>query len=224
MARPLESGYLRRYKAGRSYSYVCDNRGFDLLGHRDRVKVQRPRKNSRRSKGPEERGLSAHDRGLMDPKGSFYDAGLTGTNGARSWEHRGNAGIAPAGLVYLLSSPYGPGWHYVKYEIRARSSQQAEAKMSGHASSRRQDGFPILAGQQRRNDGLISSPFARGQEGSSMPGNQDHCGYSSIQRFRTARWCCSLPADFGLREGRRRCRLAFRRSLRVMAQDRRAVT
>lgn len=162
MAHLLKSGFLRRYKAGRSYSYVCHNPAFDLLSRRDRVNIQRPRKNRRHAQGPEERGLKTHERGLMDIMGSFYDAGLTVTNGARSWEHLGDAGIAPDGLVYLLSSPYGPGWHYLEYELRARSSKQAEDKIRGYASSRRGDRFPVLIGV--RNDRMEQIFQAKGAE------------------------------------------------------------
>ena len=162
MAHLLKSGFLRRYKAGRSYSYVCHNPAFDLLSRRDRVNIQRPRKNRRHAQGPEERGLKTHERGLMDIMGSFYDAGLTVTNGARSWEHLGDAGIAPDGLVYLLSSPYGPGWHYLEYELRARSSKQAEDKIRGYASSRRGDRFPVLIGV--RNDRMERIFQAKGAE------------------------------------------------------------
>ena len=143
-SRIYKAGLVRRYKANGAFAYVLDNKGFDLLGRRDRRNLQRPRKNSRRSKGPEERGMERHERGLMNFITPFYDAGISATNGSRYWEHLGDAGIAPDGLVWLERGPLGPGWYYVEYELRARTLEQAIAKLWGYRSPSRRDTRPLL--------------------------------------------------------------------------------
>ncbi len=139
-----EAGFVRRYLSSRSYSYVLDGRGFDLLSRRDRTNIMRRRRNARFSKGPEERDLVMHEGGLMNVAGDFLSRGLAVASGARSWEHLGSGGIAPDALVFLNSSPYGPGWHYVEYELRARGRTTVLDKLRGYASGRRQDRWPVL--------------------------------------------------------------------------------
>ena len=137
--------FVSRYSSGGSYKYVLDSRGFDLLSRRDRINFRRRQANERNSVGPEQRGLKAHELGVMSVMGGFFDGGLHGASGWRSWEHLGSSGgIAPDGLVLLNSSPYGPGWHYVEYELRARGRSRVLQKLRGYASARRQDRWPLL--------------------------------------------------------------------------------
>ena len=52
--------------------------------------------------------------------------------------------IAPDAVIYLTESPYGPGWHYLEYERRARGKVRAERKLRGYGSPRRRDKWPVL--------------------------------------------------------------------------------
>ena len=104
-----ESGFVRRYMSSRAYNYVLDSRGLDFLSRRDRMNIVRRRRNACFAKGPEERGLVEHERGLMNVAGDFLSRGLAVASGARSWEHLGSGGgIAPDAPVFLTSSPYAP--------------------------------------------------------------------------------------------------------------------
>ena len=55
----------------------------------------------------------------------------------------GNGEIAPDGLVYLETSPYGPGWHFVEKENRATSLTQIRAKLRSYLSSARSNSWPL---------------------------------------------------------------------------------
>ena len=87
----------------------------------------------------------AHGDGLMALSGQFMAAGLPTSDGRRSWEHLGlDGGIAPDGMVLLEHGPYGPGWHYVEYELSTRGERRVSEKLRGYLSGRRQDNFPVL--------------------------------------------------------------------------------
>ena len=137
--------YLRRYVSSGIYRYVLGRRGFDLLSRRDRTNVFRPRKDARGTVAPDERGLGRHEYGLMSVVEGFLAGGLTVAAGWRSWEHLGTGGIAPDAMVWLSGSPYGPGWHYVEYELRARVPSAVVKKLRGYGSGRRRDRWPVLA-------------------------------------------------------------------------------
>ena len=46
--------------------------------------------------------------------------------------------------MLLRHSPYGPGWHYVEYELRARGGSRVVKKLRGYGSARRRDRWPVL--------------------------------------------------------------------------------
>lgn len=116
-----DEGYLKCYPESGLLRYRLEGKAMNVLGRRDRVNVQRFRESARHTRPASERGDLAHEDGVMGLMGGFYGAGLKGAASWRSWEHLGRSGgIAPDGLVYLEHGPYGPGWHYVEYELQAR--------------------------------------------------------------------------------------------------------
>ena len=129
-----KGGLISRDEVARgSFRYSVCQKGFNLLGLRDRVS------NSRLPAGmrplPVRHPRQAHEAGVMELVGKFAAAGLVGAAGWRCWEHMGGSGgIAPDGLVYVEHSPYGPGWHYLEYERSARGRSRVEWKMRGYAS------------------------------------------------------------------------------------------
>ena len=140
-----DEGFLEREAPDRAYSYVLSPRGYDFISRRDRVNINRRRTGVRGTLSPEDRSLVRHERGLMDLMGEFLSGGLEVASGWRSWENLGSGGgIAPDGLVFLQNSPYGPGWHYVEYELRARGMGTVVQKLRGYGSGRRQDRWPLL--------------------------------------------------------------------------------
>ena len=140
-----DDGLLRRYENGRGLSYVVDSRGFDVLSRRDRMNIQRRLSNARFAAGPEERGLGRHERGLMRMVSLFLEGGAQVASGIRAWEHMWSAGgIGPDALIYLRESPFGPGWHYLEYELRVRGMTGVTKKLRGYGSSHRQDNWPVL--------------------------------------------------------------------------------
>ena len=148
-----DEGYLKCYPESGLLRYRLEGKAMNVLGRRDRVNVQRFRESARHTRPASDRGHLAHEDGVMGLMGGFYGAGLKGAAGWRSWEHLGRSGgIAPDGLVYLEHGPYGPGWHYVEYELRARGRGAAARKLRGYLSPRRGDRWPLLL--VVRNEGI----------------------------------------------------------------------
>ena len=72
-------------------------------------------------------------------------AGLPAATGERHWEHFGDAGMAPDAIVFVMGGPWGPTWAYAEIERSARGPSRWHDKLSGYASGRRGDDFPLLA-------------------------------------------------------------------------------
>ena len=134
---------LRRYVSGGVYRYLLERRSVDLLSRRDRVNAFR-RGDARSLVIPDERRLGRHEYGLMSLVEGFLEAELTVAAGRRSWEHLGSGGIAPDAMVRLTSSPYGPGWHYVVYGLRAGRPSAVVQKLRGYGSGCRQGRWPLM--------------------------------------------------------------------------------
>ena len=145
LKRLTDARYLRREFEDGAYRHAVDFKGFDILGRRDRAPYNRSSLDTRLTLMPHERGLSEHEEGTRDVVSQFIAAGLRVVAGWRSWEHLGGGGgIAPDAVIYLTESPYGPGWHYLEYERRARGRVRAERKLRGYGSPRRRDKWPVL--------------------------------------------------------------------------------
>ena len=89
--------------------------------------------------------IQRHEQGLMRLMRSFAEAGCSIASGWRAYDVMGRSGqIAPDGVVFLNNSPYGTGWHYVEYELRAKGERLVDAKLRGYYSRVRADGYPVL--------------------------------------------------------------------------------
>ena len=71
--------------------------------------------------------------------------GIPAATGDRHWEHLGDGGIAPDGMVFLVDTPFGPVWCYVEVELSARGESRWRKKLAGYGNPRRRDDFPVLA-------------------------------------------------------------------------------
>jgi hypothetical protein len=143
----LELGLAQRREEKGAYRYFLTDRGYALLTRRDGVPSRTAE--SRRDDPDKREDLKmmrkAHEDGLMSIMGQFMAAGLPVAEGSRSWEHLGlDGGIAPDGMVLLEHGPFGPGWHYVEYELSARGERRVSEKLRGFLPDRRQDNFPVL--------------------------------------------------------------------------------
>ena len=141
----LAGGFIDRIWSKEGYRYHVMPRGLDRLIRRDRVKYSDYKSRAQASSWIKMPRLREHEDGVMSILSQFrvWDAPVA--SGWRSWEHLGGSGgIAPDGLVYLRESPYGPGWHYVEYERRARGEYKANRKLVGYSSNRRQNNWPVL--------------------------------------------------------------------------------
>jgi hypothetical protein len=138
--RLVQLGLAQRREEKGGYRYCLTKRGLSMLCRQDGVKPPMPR-----SGQDQKQRDKAHEDGLMSIMGQFMAAGLPTSDGRRSWEHLGHGGIAPDGMVLLEHGPYGPGWHYLEYELSARGERRVSEKLRGYLlSDRRQDNFPVL--------------------------------------------------------------------------------
>ena len=93
----------------------------------------------------EDQGFQEHECELLEIMYGFMQAELATAAGWRCVEVMGSSGeIASDGLVYLETSPYGTGWHFVEKENRATSLNQIRAKLRGYLSSARSNSWPLL--------------------------------------------------------------------------------
>ena len=135
----------RRLKGNKGYRYAIGSRGFRGLAMRDGVGFRTLDRWRSVPEWRERPQLQAHEDGLMQLMVQFMVRGLDVAKGTRSWEHMGHDGaIAPDGMVYLLDSPYGEGWHYVEYERSARWRNDPLDKLNGYLAHSRQDDWPVL--------------------------------------------------------------------------------
>ena len=89
--------------------------------------------------------IQRHEQGLMRVMRSFAGAGCPVASGWRAYDVMGSSGqVAPDGVVYLEQSPFGPGWHYVEYELRAKAKGTVDAKLRGYYSKIRTNDYPVL--------------------------------------------------------------------------------
>lgn len=89
--------------------------------------------------------IARHEQGLMRVMRAFAATGCAIAPGWRALDVMGSSGqIAPDGVVWLEQSPYGPGWHYVEYELRARSVKRVADKVRGYQTRVRADAYPVL--------------------------------------------------------------------------------
>lgn len=124
-----------------------------IAARRDRVWAGRPS----RMFGPDKiteyyaGRIADHERGLAALVGKFAAAGCEVAPGWRHREDMGKLGqIAPDAMVYVPVSPFGPGWHYLEYELSRTSPSGARRKVRPYRSPRRGDDFPVLVATRRK--------------------------------------------------------------------------
>ena len=142
-----KSGYLLRSQwDGRTAAFTIDNKGYQIVGNRDRVFTGIIPRRHLSIEGARPDTVRPHELGLrMGLMAHCYELGLPAAEGQRSWEHLGRAGgISPDALLRLNEGPFGPGWNYMEYELRARGQTRVEAKLRSYGSFLRQDTWPVL--------------------------------------------------------------------------------
>ena len=134
----------------RGFRYDLSSEGRHALRTRDGLPS--PRGDGRGGKKKEEKGnpRSRHNRRRHEDLVSrlvamHMGAGLPAATGERHWEHLGDAGIAPDAIVFVMGGPWGPTWAYAEIELSASGESRWDGKLSGYASQRRIDDFPVLA-------------------------------------------------------------------------------
>lgn len=141
----LKDGFIGRSRSSDGYRYHLMPKGLDRAVRLDRVKYADYERRAQASSWVKMPSRREHEDGVMSVMGEFRVKGAPVASGWRCWEHLGGSGgIAPDGLVYLKESPYGPGWHYVEYERRARGVFKVKGKLKGYASRRRRNRWPVL--------------------------------------------------------------------------------
>ncbi len=92
-----------------------------------------------------------HEKGLSDLAGWFAAQGCPVANGWRFRDVMGKDGqLAPDAMIYVRSSPFGPTWCYVEYELSATSRGRVGSKCHGYRSGSRSDDFPVLVVCRRK--------------------------------------------------------------------------
>lgn len=142
LKRLVEQGFIDRTLRKNQYQYWFNNRGADLLFKLDRVPLGSVDGRALRPWRRQE--LEEHDWEAMIRLSQFAKIGLAVANGLRSWESWGGGALAPDGMVRLLRSPYGPGWHYFEEERSARRRFRAEDKLGNYCSGERRDNWPVM--------------------------------------------------------------------------------
>ena len=164
LSQLVKAGLVRREREGRAYRYFLTSKGGDAMARRDRVAYGRGQGGGRGRARADRGRIERHELGLMDLMGRFRQGGLPVACGWRTWEHLGGSGgLAPDGVVLLRDGPYGPGWYYVEYELRARGVKRVVRKLRSYLSERRQDRWPvIMVARDARTEGVFQEVGVEG--------------------------------------------------------------
>ena len=130
-----------------SGGYALSDSWLSVAARRDRVWNGRPGKLFGRERVTELYAgrISEHEKGLATLMARFSQAGCAIAPGWRGVEPIGAAGqLAPDGMVQLAAGPYGGGWHYVEYELRAQHPTTVGRKMRSYFAELRSDRCPVL--------------------------------------------------------------------------------
>ena len=130
---------------GRSRMYFIDAAGYDCATTRDGIHNGGIPDRYTSIEGGRDPSIVPHELGARGLAQEFYEQGLLVVEGRRYWEHLDVGGIEPDFLVYLQGGPFGDGWHFVEYELRARGRRRADGKFRGYSmTDRRQNDWPVL--------------------------------------------------------------------------------
>ena len=141
--RLVGRGLLRQ----RDNRYTVERVGLAGAARRDRVWNGRPGRHFSISKIENlyDGRLRQHEQGLLRVMRGFAEANCSVASGWRAYDVMGSSGqIAPDGVVMMNDGPFGPGWHYVEYELRARGEKLVDAKLRGYYSKVRANDFPVM--------------------------------------------------------------------------------
>ena len=134
-----------RHVKGAGYRYLINSKGFHDLARRDGVTNTKKALEKHLPPWLKASGSQRHDDGVLSLAEQFMEARLPVAAGWRSWEKPGGTrGIAPDAMVFLERGPYGPGWHYIEYELTAKGEKGPLKKLRGYSSPLRQDRYPVL--------------------------------------------------------------------------------
>ena len=138
-------GLLLRWRDGARYRYRLSWQGMELLADLDRVSAKDVWDRIQMDRWEQRDGFKKHEYGVLDVMSKFVAAGCQVAAGWRDWEQMGDeGGIDPDAMVLLRKSPYGPGWHYLEYELSAREVSTISRKLRGYDSRRRPNRWPVM--------------------------------------------------------------------------------
>ena len=118
-----------------------------IAARRDRVWSGRPgcKFNPEKAKKLYAGRHARHEKVVADLAGRFAAGGCPVANGWRSRDVMGEQGqVAPDAIVYVESSPFGPTWFYVEYDLSRTSETRVAKKCLGYLSDARSDDFPVI--------------------------------------------------------------------------------
>ena len=130
----------------RDRAYYPWNAAATRAAHRDRVSRRRTAGRIGRS-DPDKgrRRLRSHDWAAAVIAAHFQNLGCPIAPGWRAVDDAGSAGkVDPDAVIYLHTSPYGLGWHYLEYERRARSDALIANKLRSYHMQARSNGWPVI--------------------------------------------------------------------------------
>ena len=91
------------------------------------------------------RRLRTHDQTVANIAAHFQKLGCPIAPGWRAVDDAGSCGkIDPDAVIYLNTSPYQEGWHYVEYERRAVRDESILHKLRSYRMQRRSNDWPVI--------------------------------------------------------------------------------
>ena len=124
--------------------YGAASRAISQVAERDRVNRTLSTGSSRAQTWNSEKYQKQrrHEDLVIRIMGAFARKKRPVASGWRCSERFPGGGVNPDGVVFLSSSPFGPGWHYVEVEWRAYSRKKAPGKLERFGSDYRRLFFP----------------------------------------------------------------------------------
>ena len=138
-------GLLLRWRHGVRYRYRLSRQGMGFLADLDRVSAKDVWDRIQMDRWDHLDKFQEHEYGVLDVMSKFTAAGCQVAAGWRDWEQMGDeGGIDPDAMMWLRQGPYGPGWHYLEYELSAREVSTIGHKLRGYDSRRRPNRWPVM--------------------------------------------------------------------------------
>ena len=127
-------------------SYYPGPKTWTRAAHRDRVPHRRTSGRLDPSTPvPSRRRVRTHEWTTTRIAAHFQNQGCDIAPGWRAVDDAGPAGkVDPDAIVYLHTSPYGPGWHYLEYERRAKTSAAIAHKLRSYFMPQRSNDWPVM--------------------------------------------------------------------------------